>query len=171
MLRVRSFPPIENAGARVLILGSMPGGASLAAGQYYAHPRNLFWPIMGALLGAGPGLSYAARIRLLKVNGIALWDVVADASRSGSLDNAIRDPRANPVADFIATHPNLQAVAFNGRTAAILGRRTLVGASGPSLIDLPSSSAAFTRPMAEKSLDWAVLGGFAAPLISATVVR
>ena len=167
----QSMPPVGAADARLLILGSLPGDASLNAQRYYAHPTNQFWRLLGGAIGEQlAALDYPARLDRLAARGITLWDVVADAARSGSLDGAIRDPRANPLADFIATHLNLQAVAFNGRTAATLGRRTLAGASGPRLIDLPSSSAAFTRPIAEKSLDWAVLGGFAAPPISATVV-
>ncbi len=130
----------------------------------------------GALLGGAIGeplaaLDYAARLDRLGARGIALWDVVADASRPGSLDGAIRGARPNLLAEFVTRHPNLRAVAFNGRTAATLGRRALGSVNGLTLIDLPSSSAAFTRPMAEKSLDWAALGDFAAPPISATVVR
>ena len=168
----QSMDPVGAVDARLLILGSLPGDASLAAQAYYAHPTNQFWRLLGGAIGEPlAALDYPARLDRLAARGIALWDVVADARRSGSLDGAIRDARANRLADFIATHPNLLAVAFNGRTAAALGRPTLASSGGLTLIDLPSSSAAFTRPMAEKSLDWAVLGGFAAPPISATVVR
>ena len=97
--------------------------------------------------------------------------MVADACRSGSLDGAIRGVRPNKLANFVATHPRLAAIAFNGRTAAAIGRRALGRVGGVALIDLPSSSAAFTRPFAEKLHNWAVLGGFAAMPISATVTR
>lgn len=119
MERVRSFPPIEDSEARVLVLGSMPGAASLAAGQYYAHPRNLFWPILCDLLGADPALPYAARTRLLKANGIALWDVLESCVREGSLDSAIEDSTvaANDFGSFYRKHPRIARVFFNGAKA------------------------------------------------------
>ncbi|MEO8203570.1 MAG: DNA-deoxyinosine glycosylase [Betaproteobacteria bacterium] len=125
MLRVRSFPPIEDASARVLILGSMPGAASLAAARYYAHPQNLFWPIMGALLGAPPGLTYGARVRLLKARGIAVWDVLESCVREGSLDSAIEEDTiaVNDFAAFYRAHPLISAVFFNGAKAEAAYRR------------------------------------------------
>lgn len=157
MLRVRSFPPIENARARVLILGSLPGGASLAAGQYYAHPQNLFWPIMGALLGAGSGLAYAARTRLLKVNGIALWDVLESCVREGSLDSAIEEAtiEVNDFAAFYRTHPRIGRVFFNGAKAEASYRRYVIPAlgTGSPLVEylrLPSTSPAHAALSFEK---------------------
>jgi TDG/mug DNA glycosylase family protein len=125
VLRICSFPPIENPRARVLILGSMPGGASLAAGRYYAHPQNLFWPIMLDLLGAKPGLAYAGRIRLLKANGIALWDVLESCVREGSLDSAIEEETiaVNDFASFYRRHPGIERVFFNGAKAEASYRR------------------------------------------------
>jgi len=136
--RVRSFPPIENARARVLILGSMPGGASLAAGQYYAHPQNLFWRIMGDLLGAKPGLSYAGRTRLLKARGIALWDVLESCVREGSLDSAIEETTiaANDFTSFYGAHPRIGRVFFNGAKAQAAYRRYVIpvlGIGGPAV--------------------------------------
>ncbi len=166
----QSMPPVGAGDARLLILGSLPGDASLAALAYYAHPTNQFWRLLGGAIGEElTGLDYRARLNRLAARGIALWDVVADATRAGSLDSAIRSARANPLADFVATHKRLQAIGFNGRTAAALGRRALLGVDALTLIDLPSSSAAFTRPLAEKMVDWSVLGGFADNVISATV--
>ena len=168
----RSMPPVGAADARLLILGSLPGDASLAAQRYYAHPTNQFWRLLGGAIGEElAALDYSARLGRLAQRGIALWDVIADATRPGSLDGAIRDVRANPLARFIATNPNLQCVAFNGRTAASVGRRSIAAADGLTLIDLPSSSAAFTRPLPEKMIAWGVLGGFAVPLVSAKVIR
>ena len=166
----QSMPPVGAKDARLLILGSLPGDASLNAQRYYAHPTNQFWRLLGGAIDEQlAALDYAARLDHLAARGIALWDVVADATRSGSLDGAIRSARANQLAEFVATHPRLAAIGFNGRTAAAIGRRARGRVGGIALIDLPSSSAAFTRPLAEKMVDWAVLGGFAAMPISATV--
>ncbi|WP_309601315.1 DNA-deoxyinosine glycosylase [Sphingomonas sp.] len=158
----QSMAPVGAVDAQLLILGSLPGDASLAAQRYYAHPTNQFWRLLGAAIGEGlAGLDPEARLMRLAERRIALWDVLADATRAGSLDSAIRDPRANPLVAFVATHPKLKAVAFNGKTATKLGRRLLGDASDVALIDLPSSSAAFTRPFDEKLRDWAALGDFA----------
>jgi len=172
----QSMGPVGAVDARLLILGSLPGDASLAAQRYYAHPTNQFWRLLGQAIGDDlVGLNYDARLDRLAARGIALWDVVADATRSGSLDAAIRGVRPNNLADFVATHPRLAAIGFNGRTAAVIGRRALagvrVGIGGIALIDLPSSSAAFPRPFDEKLRDWSVLGGFAGLSNSATVTR
>lgn len=116
---VRSFAPLADAAARVLVLGSMPGVESLRAGQYYAHPRNAFWRIMGDLVGAAPELAYPARVRQLQAAGIALWDVLAACVREGSLDADI-DPDSiitNDLPAFFARHPRITHVFFNGATA------------------------------------------------------
>lgn len=154
----QSMAPAGASDARLLILGSLPGDASLAAQRYYAHPTNQFWRLLGGAIGDDlVALDYPERIERLARRGIALWDVVADATRSGSLDGAIRSARANPLADFVVSHPNLRAIAFNGRTAATLGRRALAGIDHLTLIDLPSSSAAFTRPIGDKAATWAAI--------------
>jgi hypoxanthine-DNA glycosylase len=166
------MPPVGATDARLLLLGSLPGDASLAAERYYAHPTNQFWRLLGAAIGEELAeLDYSARLERLAARGIALWDVVAGAERRGSLDGAIRSARANPLAEFVRTHPRLRAIGFNGRTSATIGRRALAGIDGIALIDLPSSSAALTRPFAEKCAAWSALGGFAAPAISATTSR
>lgn len=168
-MRKQSMPPVGAANPRLLILGSLPGDASLAAQAYYAHPTNQFWRLLGGAIGEElAALAYADRLVRLEARGIALWDVVADAARCGSLDGAIRSARANPLASHVEAHPGLRAIAFNGRTAATIGRRALSGIAGPAMIDLPSSSAAFTRPLPEKMIAWRPLGGFAAPLVCAT---
>ncbi len=116
---VLSFPPIADSDARVLILGSMPGKASLRAMQYYAHPRNAFWQIMGALLGAGPDIAYQARTNKLKAAGIAVWDVLASCVRVSSLDADI-DPDTllvNDFQSFYRAHPKITDVFFNGAVA------------------------------------------------------
>jgi len=117
MKRLRSFPPISNEHATILILGSMPGKESLRQSQYYAHPSNAFWKIMGELTGAHPSLPYAERLRMLKSSGIALWDVLDSCDREGSLDSDIRNESANDFAAFFAKHPYIKQVFFNGAKA------------------------------------------------------
>lgn len=158
--RKRGFPPVVDAGARLLILGSLPGEASLAAGEYYGNPRNAFWRLLeGVLDEALVALPYAERLAALQRRGVGLWDVVAEAERRGSLDAAILNPDANDLRALIETLPMLRAVAFNGGTAAKLGSRLLAPtADGPALIALPSSSPAHAaRSFAEKAAAWSVL--------------
>lgn len=158
----RGFAPVVDRNTRLLILGSLPGDASLKAQRYYAHPQNQFWRLLGAAVGEElAGLEYEARLERLAARRIALWDVVGEARRRGSLDGAIREATANPLAEFVATHPQLRAVAFNGQTASRLGRLALAGIEGPTLIDLPSSSPAYTLPFAWKAERWAELGALA----------
>ena len=158
----RSMAPVGSADARLLILGSLPGEQSLAAQRYYAHPTNQFWRLLGQAIGEDlVGLDYDSRLERMAARDIALWDVVAEAQRLGSLDGAIRAASPNQLADHVASHPRLKAVAFNGKTAAAIGRRALAACAGLSLIDLPSSSAALTRPFAEKADQWRALGCFA----------
>jgi len=161
-LRRVGFAPVVDARTRLLILGSLPGDASLKADQYYAHPRNGFWRLSGGVIGCDlVDLAYPQRLEALQAAGIGLWDVITTAHRAGSLDAAIRDPEFADLAGMIATLPQLRAVAFNGATAARAGRRTLAGvADHLTLIDLPSSSPAHARPLAEKGRAWAVLGDF-----------
>ena len=154
------LPPVAREDARLFILGSLPGDASLAARQYYAHPRNLFWRLTGLVTGEElQALDYLDRLERLKANRIGLWDVVAHARRPGSLDQAIRDAGHNPLADYFSGFARLEAVAFNGAAAAAAGRR-LLGALPVALIDLPSSSPANTRPFAEKAAAWAELARY-----------
>jgi TDG/mug DNA glycosylase family protein len=136
MPRAVGFPPIGNARARILILGSMPGEASLAAGQYYAHAQNLFWQILGDVTGAAPALHYAARARALKAHGIALWDVLASCARVGSLDSAIDEATisVNDFAAFYRAHPHIAQVFFNGAKAEACYRKYVLHKLG----DLPA---------------------------------
>ena len=122
--RKSCFPPVVDACTRVLILGSLPGEASLAAGQYYAHPRNRFWELIGGALGiALRPLAYSDRLCALLARGVGLWDVVAEAVREGSLDGAIRDEAANDLVALAGSLPMLRGVAFNGRKASATGTR------------------------------------------------
>lgn len=116
----RSFAPIADGRSSVLVLGSMPGQESLKASQYYAHPRNAFWTIMGELLGFDAKLPYEARIAALRSAGIALWDVLHSCKRDGSLDSSIEaaSETANDFVVFFTTHPQVKTVFFNGAKAA-----------------------------------------------------
>lgn len=166
----RSMSPVGSADACILILGSLPGEASLAAQRYYAHPQNQFWRLLGRALKENLAtLAYQERLDRLSARGIALWDVVGEARRPGSLDGAIRQVTANPLINYIATLPGLRAVAFNGKTAARLGRLA-IGEAGPiRLIDLPSSSPAYTLAFEEKASRWAIIGPLACPPEVATL--
>lgn len=117
---VSSFPPQVGVDCRVLILGTMPGVRSLTAGQFYAHPRNLFWPFMSALYGALPEDAYTARIAHLHHAGIGLWDVLAHCERKGSLDSAIRAGSAvpNDISSLLVTRATIRVIALNGKEAS-----------------------------------------------------
>lgn len=157
----RSFPPVADARARVLVLGSLPGEQSLARAQYYAHPRNHFWRLIGAVTGIDlVPLPYEARLDALRAAGVALWDTVGSASRRGSLDGNIRGHSANQLAALAGTLPELKAVGFNGGTSARLGMPLLAGRGDLALLPLPSSSPAFTLPFDAKLQRWMALRPF-----------
>jgi TDG/mug DNA glycosylase family protein len=159
------LPPIARPDTRLFILGSLPGDASLAARRYYAHPSNQFWRLLGTAIGDElEPLDYEQRLARLEARRIGLWDVIASANRPGSLDQAIRLAEHNQIAHLLHDFPDLRAIAFNGSTAATVGR-TLIGEAPPhlELIDLPSSSAANTRPLAEKAAVWSRLREFCDP--------
>ena len=159
------FPPIACRHARVLLLGTLPGTASLARKQYYAQPQNSFWPILATLLGFDPALSYAQRVGQLSIHGIALWDVCRSGVRPGSLDSALQRASIQPndFASFLCSHPALRVVAFNGRTAESLFRSLVVPALPASVATLPTLTLPSTSPayasmrFAEKLARWRVL--------------
>ena len=159
MTRKVGFAPVVDATTRLLILGSLPGDASLKAAQYYGHPQNGFWRLVGGVIGRDlAAQTYEDRLAALKTAGIGLWDVIASAERPGSLDAAIRQPEAADLRGLVAGLPNLTAVAFNGGKAAKLGRAILTDLpTGVTLIDLPSSSPAHARPLEQKATAWARL--------------
>lgn len=163
MARKSSFAPVVAADTRVLILGSLPGERSLAEGRYYAHPRNLFWRLVGEAIGRDlEALDYPARLDALLAAGIGLWDTVASATRRGSLDAAIREVEHNPLAELVAGLPALRAVAFNGATSAKIGTALLAGRD-LALVPLPSSSPAYAAmAYAEKLRLWRAIGEFVA---------
>ena len=155
--RIRCFAPVADpATARVLILGSMPGKASLDASQYYAHPRNQFWSIMGTLFGAHPALPYAERLAMLTGAGLALWDVLSSCERRGSLDSAIdiRSAQANDFAAFLGRHTGIRRVLFNGALAETCFRRDVMPHIRPlDMLRLPSTSPAHAGLSAADKLE------------------
>ena len=157
--RKTAFAPVVDANTRILILGSLPGDASLKAQQYYGHPRNLFWRLIGEVIGSDLApLPYPERLAALKAAGVGLWDVIASAERPGSLDQAIRNAEAADLRALVAGLPALKGVAFNGKTAARLGRKSLGGLDSLSLIDLPSSSPAHAGMSFDaKAIAWSAL--------------
>ncbi|MFN2310229.1 MAG: DNA-deoxyinosine glycosylase [Gammaproteobacteria bacterium] len=153
------FPPIADAQATTLILGSMPGEQSLRANQYYANRHNAFWRIMGCLFGFAPDTPYAARTRVLLQQRIALWDVIQGCERPGSLDSAIDGQSivANDFGGFYSSHPQIQRVFFNGLKAEQeYAKRVLSGlpdsARGIVYLRLPSTSPAMAMLSFEQKL-------------------
>ena len=157
---LRGLPPVLAADTRVLILGSFPGIASLAARQYYAHPRNHFWPILGSLLDEPfAQLPYADRLARIRAHRVGLWDTIVACERRGSLDTAIRNARHGEIARVRRVARQLTAVCFNGGTAA-RAEPAWREAGYPTYM-LPSTSPAYTRPVAEKLAAWRAI----APLL------
>ncbi len=159
--RKACFGAVLRADTQLVILGSLPGERSLAERQYYAHPQNRFWQLVGNVLGKDlVSLDYPARLAALLDHGIGLWDTIASARREGSLDTAIREAENSPLTDLLTACPGLRAVAFNGQKAWKVGEPQLRG-RGPVLVALPSSSPAFAAmPLAEKQRRWNELAKF-----------
>ena len=158
----QGFAPVARPDARMLILGSMPGVASLEATQYYAFRRNVFWKIMGDLFGAGPELEYSDRLQKLTSNHIALWDVITSCHRPGSLDSAISEDglATNDFNSFFRQHPRITHIYFNGQKAAGLFKKRVQ----PNLernfeyLALPSTSPAHAaKNYAAKLRAWSVI--------------
>ena len=155
---LQGLAPIGDARARLLILGSFPGEASLVAAQYYGHPRNHFWRLVGGVVGESlHALDYAERTDRLAVHGIAVWDVISRCDRSGSLDSAIRAEVANDLGGLLRRWPRIATIAFNGGKSASYRRRVAAidEAARCTLVSLPSSSPAnATHSLAVKQAAW-----------------
>jgi TDG/mug DNA glycosylase family protein len=147
-LRISGFPPVVGSQPRVLILGSMPGIASLDAHEYYALPRNAFWPIMGKLFGAHFELPYVQRLDVLTAGRVALWDVLGSCVRPGSLDASIdtRSIAANNFNGLFADYPTLRQVFFNGQKAAQMYHRHVLPNLDAVAADIPGSTLPSTSP-------------------------
>jgi hypoxanthine-DNA glycosylase len=159
--RKNSFAPFVAPDTRLLVLGTLPGEESLRMQRYYAHPRNLFWHLIGTAIGKDiQSLDYEHRVAALREARVGLWDTIASARRTGSLDTAIKEIEHNPLAELAAGLPELRAVAFNGAKATAIGSRLLAG-SKVELVPLPSSSPAHAAmKLADKEALWRKLGKF-----------
>jgi hypoxanthine-DNA glycosylase len=164
---VESFEPVIGSNPRVLILGSMPGIASLNAQQYYAHPRNAFWPVMAEILGVQWAPDYAQRISQLKKYPVVLWDTLKACHRDGSLDSAIKrqELEANDIAGLLECYPSLQLIAFNGTASEKYFKQRVAGDLPPGCsierIRLPSTSPAHaSKSWQQKLQDWRAIEPF-----------
>ncbi len=165
MSNAQGFPPVASENAHVLVLGSMPGEISLKAHQYYAHPRNAFWPIIGELFGVRVEAPYEQRLRTLIENHVALWDVLETCYRPGSLDTSIDEESmvVNDFAAFYQQHPGIRAVFFNGAKAEQAYRKFVIPVLPERLrthfvLRLPSTSPANARlSLSAKLEQWRVI--------------
>lgn len=157
--QVSSFPPIIDEGARVLILGSMPGVESLRLQHYYANPRNHFWKIIYNLFEAETSPTYEEKVSFVMSKKIALWDVIQNCQREGSLDSNIRDEQVNDFSGLFQAYPNIETVIFNGGKAYETYKKWIGFNDVPNLtfLRLTSSSPANTKKFEEKLREWSVI--------------
>lgn len=149
----RNFEPVFAPDARVMIVGSMPSVKSLEMAQYYAHPRNAFWPILFDVFGAEPTQDYEKKKALIRENGLALWDAAACCEREGSLDSAMRDIVYSDFGALYEKCPHIHTVLCNGGTAHALFMRS-GAAAGKTVLRMPSTSPAYTMAYARKLEAW-----------------
>ena len=152
--QVYSFPPILSSQPKVLILGTMPGVASLQAAEYYAHPGNAFWKIISAIKGINCPRAYEEKKQLIREMDLALWDVCHTCIRPGSADSDIRNEEPNRIKELVEAHASIRTVIFNGQTAEKLFRRHLKTIDGVTTITLPSTSPAHTLSFKQKLDAW-----------------
>jgi len=159
---LQGLAPLYQANAKILILGSMPGQASLDSQQYYGHPRNQLWPLLQQLFGIDAGLDYRSRCQQALEAGVALWDVIGHCQRAGSLDSAIvrSSIRFNPLLEFCQQLPDLQQIWLNGSKAAQSLRQyqrqqAMLWPATITVHELPSTSPAHASlTFAEKLVLW-----------------
>ena len=165
MTRVLSFPPVSGNSVTKLILGSMPGKASLAANEYYAHPRNIFWPVMETVINVQRELPYAERCKELTQREVALWDVLKLCTRTGSLDSDIVESSivANDFEVFFQTHSRVHAIYFNGAKAESIYVRHVIPNLSPEFANIAMTRLPSTSPanasisLADKVAQWKVV--------------
>ncbi|RAP73474.1 DNA-deoxyinosine glycosylase [Paenibacillus montanisoli] len=169
-MRVHSFPPEVGPHARVLVLGSMPGAASLAMQKYYGNARNHFWRVIYGLFGLSPDEDYEARLAFAKERGIALWDTIASCQREGSLDANIREELPNDIPGLLEEHPGIRCIACNGTKSHDSFRKSfgsLPEQNGLTLLKLPSTSPIPTpamRTTEDRIEAWRILLPYLNPL-------
>lgn len=154
------FPPILGINPRILILGTLPGAASLKQQQYYAHPQNAFWKVLETLFNIPASASYAERCEGVKAAQLAIWDVCHSACRPGSLDSAISAATvvANDIQGLLVENPMITLIAFNGNTAATLFKKHIKALPMIDTVTLPSTSPAYASlRFAEKLERWQAL--------------
>jgi len=156
-MTIKSFSPVENSECTVLVLGTMPGADSLREQQYYAHKHNAFWFIMGECFAAGFDVNYDERLKLLNQHKIALWDVLKQCKREGSLDSNIQQELPNDIALFVEQHKKLKRILFNGKKSEQLFKKYIVlpdsGLHELELIGLPSTSPAMATLNKQQKLE------------------
>jgi hypoxanthine-DNA glycosylase len=153
-----SFAPISSPTSKILILGTMPGTKSLELNQYYGHNQNNFWKFMFQILGEEFSTDYEMRKKLLVKNNIALWDVLQFCDRVGSLDSAIKNEIANDFEDFLATHPQIESILFNGQKAAAFFKKYVHLTKEYKTFTLPSTSPANAgKTFQDKLYEWNII--------------
>ncbi len=155
-MKIYSFAPVKTTYAKSLILGSIPGIASLKAYEYYAYPRNQFWEIIGQLYRHDELKSYQEKLKVIKNNELALWDVIKSCYREGSSDSGITDIKVNNFAWMFKASPQIKNIFFNGLKAKEVFTRYVDKSlwQDKNLISLPSTSPAYTITVNEKMKKW-----------------
>lgn len=158
-MKIQSFPSLSNPNAKVLLLGTMPGGKSLAMNQYYAHPQNAFWKLVAAVFNETLPTDYEQKKEMLIRNDLAVWDVLQACERKGSLDSAILKEVPNDFDMFLKNHPNIKLIAFNGQKAAAFFRKHVGLNDKYTFVTLPSTSPAHAGKTFEQKLkEWNIIG-------------
>ncbi|MBC8198069.1 MAG: DNA-deoxyinosine glycosylase [Candidatus Marinimicrobia bacterium] len=149
----KSFSIIIGDKPKYLILGTMPGKVSLLQNQYYAHPQNSFWKILFQLFNSNFISDYSDKIKFLKENKIALWDVCQSCYRKGSLDSDIQKENPNKIVELIETTPSIQKIIFNGQKAEKLYFKHLKRINGINYFTMLSTSPANASYTFEQKLE------------------
>jgi hypoxanthine-DNA glycosylase len=158
-----AFPPLADTQSNILILGTMPGERSLQLQQYYGNRQNQFWKLLFAIMQKPPSVNYSERIELLKEKHIALWDVLAQCEREGSLDSKIKNPVPNDFESFYSRYPNIKAVFFSSKNAEHLYSKLVGKKAGMKYYVLPSPSGAnASQTFAQKLEHWSIIKDFVA---------
>ena len=158
MNKINSFPPIIDNGAKILILGTMPGAMSLIKQEYYAHQQNAFWKIMYSVFATLPVSDYFSdKVNLLQRNQIAVWDVLEHCEREGSLDTNIKNHKENDILGLLARHPKIKTIIFNGQKSQQYFLKKFGIIDGIRYYQMPSTSPAHTMKFSEKLQTWSAV--------------